>query len=165
MATAYLSLGSNLGDRLGYLAEAIRRLGAPHTRVTQVSSIYETAPWGKTDQPSFLNMAAAVETDLTPDELLRHILSVEQVLGRVRTVRWGPRTVDIDMLLYGDERRATPDLQLPHPRMANRAFVLVPLLEIAPHLPYREALDALDPAGIDLFMGAEVFQNRTNGVQ
>jgi 2-amino-4-hydroxy-6-hydroxymethyldihydropteridine diphosphokinase len=165
MATAYLSLGSNLGDRLGYLTDAIRRLATPHTRVTQVSSIYKTAPWGNTDQPSFLNMAAAVETDLTPDELLRHILSVEQALGRVRTVRWGPRTVDIDMLLFADERRTTGDLELPHPRMAERAFVLVPLLEIAPYLPYGEALDALDRTGIDLFMEAEVFQKRIFGVQ
>jgi 2-amino-4-hydroxy-6-hydroxymethyldihydropteridine diphosphokinase len=165
MATAYLSLGSNLGDRLNYLTEAVRRLERPDTRVTQVSSIYETAPWGNTDQPSFLNMAAAVETDLTADELLRHILSVEQALGRVRTVRWGPRTVDIDMLLFADERRTTDDLELPHPRMAQRAFVLVPLLEIAPHLPYGEALDALDRTGIDLFLKAEVFQKRIFGVQ
>ncbi|HYF93208.1 MAG TPA: 2-amino-4-hydroxy-6-hydroxymethyldihydropteridine diphosphokinase [Symbiobacteriaceae bacterium] len=163
MATAYLSLGSNLGDRLGYLTEAVRRLAAPHTRVSAVSSVYETAPWGKTDQPAFLNMSVAVETSLTPHELLRHILSVEQSLGRVRLERWGPRTVDIDLLVFDQERVTAPDLQVPHPRMAERAFVLVPLLEIAPHLPYHEALAALPGQGIAVFLHAGLFQERVDG--
>lgn len=165
MVTAYLSLGSNLGDRLGYLTEAVRRLQAPHCQVTRTSSVYETAPWGKTDQPAFLNMAAAVETKLDPYELLRHILSVEQAQGRVRLERWGPRTVDIDMLLYGQERLATADLDLPHPRMAERAFVLVPLLEIAPDLPYRDALAALPDAGIGMYLRAELLGQRVSGVE
>lgn len=165
MATAYLSLGSNLGDRLGYLAAAIHKLQAPHTSVTRTSSIYETAPWGKLDQPAFLNMAAAVETKLDPYELLRHILSVEQALGRVRVERWGPRTVDIDLLLYGQERLATADLEVPHPRMAERAFVLVPLLEIAPDLPYRDALAALPDAGITVHLRADLFVQRVSGVE
>ncbi|HWI53519.1 MAG TPA: 2-amino-4-hydroxy-6-hydroxymethyldihydropteridine diphosphokinase [Symbiobacteriaceae bacterium] len=165
MVTAYLSLGSNLGDRLGYLTAAVQRLRAPHTEVTRTSSIYETAPWGKTDQPAFLNMAAAVETKLDPYELLRHIFSVEQALGRVRLERWGPRTVDIDLLLYGQERLATADLQVPHPRMTERAFVLVPLLEIAPDLPYRDALAAQPDAGISMYLRAELFQQRVSGVE
>lgn len=157
MATAYLSLGSNLGDRLALLAEAVRRLRTPAVRVTKVSSVYETAPWGKTDQPAFLNCAVEVETELAPHALLGHILSVEQSLGRVRIERWGPRTVDIDILLYGQERVATADLEIPHPRMAGRAFVLVPLLEMAPHLPYG---DGLSTEGIHLFLSAEDFRNR-----
>lgn len=165
MTTAYLSLGSNLGDRPGYLAGAVRGLEAAHTHVLRVSSVYETAPWGKTDQPAFLNMAVAIETILSPHELLRHILSVEQSLGRVRMERWGPRTVDIDLLLFGQERLASPDLEVPHPRMAERAFVLVPLLEIAPHLPYQAALAALPSEGIAQFMSAGVFQQHVHGVE
>lgn len=156
MATAYLSLGSNLGDRLAMLAEAVRRLGTQAVRVTGVSSVYETAPWGKTDQPAFLNLVVELETDLDPHSLLRHILAVEQSLGRVRLERWGPRTVDIDILLYDDEQIATPDLEIPHPRMADRAFVLVPLLEIAPHLPFRKLSDE----GVHRFLGAEDFRQR-----
>lgn len=165
MTTAYLSLGANLGDRLSQLAEAVRRLNAPHIRVTAVSSVYETAPWGKTDQPAFLNIAAAVETELAPDALLRHIMHVERELGRVRHERWGPRTIDIDILLYGSEQIHTEDLDVPHPRMAERAFVLVPLLEVAPHLPYRETLAGLANQAVTMHLPAKAFLQRVGGVQ
>lgn len=130
-ATAYIGLGSNLGDRLGYLQAAVLRLHAHEgIRVARCSSVYETAPVGFTDQPPFLNMAIEVETTLPPLELLGVMLEAERALGRVRTVRWGPRTIDLDLLVYGDVAMRTGRLELPHPRMAERAFVLVPLLEL-----------------------------------
>jgi 2-amino-4-hydroxy-6-hydroxymethyldihydropteridine diphosphokinase len=165
MTLAYLSLGSNLGDRLAYLTEAVRRLEAGHTRVLRVSSVYETAPWGKTDQPAFLNIAAVVETDMAPADLLNHIAAVEQGLGRVRHERWGPRTIDIDILLYGTSTVHTPSLDVPHPRMTERAFVLTPLLEIGPDLPYQQALEALGEQGIALYLPAGAFLQRVGGVQ
>lgn len=165
MVTAYLSLGSNLGDRLGYLTQAVRKLNTGGTTVTKVSSVYETAPWGKLDQPAFLNIAAAVETELAATELLHHVLQVEKDLGRVRIERWGPRTVDIDILLYGTETIQTLELELPHPRMAERAFVLVPLLEIAPELPYPDALQRLPKEGIWLHLDAGSFRDLVGGVQ
>lgn len=132
---AYVSLGSNQGDREGWLraaASALARL--PSTRLTRISSLYETRPWGLVDQPDFLNLAACLLTSLEPLELLRQTQAIEAQLGRVRTVRWGPRTVDIDLLVYDQLQMATPELTLPHPRMLERAFVLVPLSEIAPDL-------------------------------
>ena len=132
---AYVSLGSNLGDREGWLRAAASSLARlPATRLTRISSLYETRPWGLTDQPDFLNAAACLLTSLEPLQLLRQAQAVEAQLGRLRTVRWGPRTVDIDLLVYDDLRMATPELTLPHPRMLERAFVLVPLAEIAPEL-------------------------------
>lgn len=132
---AYVSLGSNLGDREGWLRAAAGCLARlPATRLTRISSLYETRPWGFTDQPDFLNAAACLLTSLDPLQLLRHTQAVEAELGRLRTVRWGPRTVDIDLLVYDDLPMATPELTLPHPRMLERAFVLVPLAEIAPEL-------------------------------
>ncbi|TCZ74347.1 2-amino-4-hydroxy-6-hydroxymethyldihydropteridine diphosphokinase [Paenibacillus albiflavus] len=128
---AYISLGSNIGDRAYYLTEAISRLGAhPQIQVAHVSSIYETEPVGYTDQASFLNKVAAVCTSLTSHELLYYILQIEKDLGRVRDIRWGPRTLDLDLLLYGEEEQDTADLILPHPRMTERAFVLIPLVEV-----------------------------------
>jgi len=132
--TAYLSLGSNLGNRQQYLVEAIERLEAEHTHVVGVSSIYETLPQGKTDQPLFLNMAAAVETELDAHGLLHHMQAVEKALGRERREKWGPRTIDIDLLLYGSAVIQDPELTVPHPYMCQRAFVMVPLLELNPHL-------------------------------
>lgn len=129
--TAYVGLGSNLGDRFGYLTAAVMRLHAlGGVRVTRCSSVYETAPVGLKEQPPFLNMVIEIETSLPPRALLDAMLGVERSLGRVRTVRWGPRTIDLDLLLYGDVRMRTERLELPHPRMAERAFVLVPLLEL-----------------------------------
>ncbi len=130
---AYLSLGSNQGDRAALLKDAVARLEAPgRVRVTKQSSLYETAPIGVTDQPWFLNLVVEVETDLDPQALLDLALAVERGLGRVRTQRWGPRTVDIDILLYDTVQMDTPTLAIPHPEMTRRRFVLEPLLEIAP---------------------------------
>ncbi len=132
---AYLSLGSNLGDRAALLREAVRRLNAlPGTRVVVASSVLETPPWGKTDQPAFLNQAVAVETTLTPEALLAAARRIEDALGRQRVEKWGPRTLDIDLLVYEGEMRDTPTLSLPHPYLTQRRFVLQPLAEIAPEL-------------------------------
>ncbi|MDE2685568.1 MAG: 2-amino-4-hydroxy-6-hydroxymethyldihydropteridine diphosphokinase [Chloroflexota bacterium] len=132
--TAYLGLGSNLGDRLAALTEALRFLDAtPGMRRVACSSVYETEPWGITDQPSFLNLVAAFETTLAAVDLLAASKQVESQVGRTESYRWGPRLIDVDILLYGDQvvSVADPDLQIPHPRMTQRAFVLVPLAEIA----------------------------------
>lgn len=170
--TAHLSLGSNLGDRLEYLTKALRKLEGEQTRVAKVSSVYETVPQGKPDQPQYLNCAAAIETELTPPELLRRLNQVEQSLGRVRTERWGPRTVDIDLILYGPAILATPDLEVPHPRAAERAFVLVPLLEIDQMLAFPQsgesfqaALSRLGDQGVRPVLDAETFLHRVRGVQ
>ena len=131
----YLGLGGNLGDRLAALTEALTLLDAtPGMRRLSCSSVYETEPWGVTDQPPFLNLAAGFETTLSPADLLAACQSVEQQVGRTETYRWGPRLIDVDILLYGDAivNTATPDLQIPHARLTERAFVLVPLAEIAP---------------------------------
>lgn len=137
--TCYLSLGANLGARAQTLREALRRLAQlPGTRLSRASSFYETAPWGKTDQPPFLNGAACLSTRLAPEALLAACQEIERALGRVRHEHWGARTLDID-LVYGVRggqavRVATPRLTLPHPYLLERAFVLVPLAEIAPTL-------------------------------
>ncbi|HLW48800.1 MAG TPA: biotin--[acetyl-CoA-carboxylase] ligase [bacterium] len=145
MAVAYLGLGSNQGDRAGYLREALRRLEAPDLRVTGRSPIYESVPWGRTGQPTFLNQAVAVETPLAPRALLERAHAVEAALGRARVERLGPRTIDVDILLYGDAVVREPDLVVPHPELARRAFVLVPLAELAPglRLPDGATVDAL----------------------
>ncbi len=133
MSVAYISIGSNIGDRLHYLIGAVQAL---HSRegltVQAVSSVYETAPVGYTDQADFLNVVVRVETVLGAHELLEVCQEFEQELGRVRTIRWGPRTVDLDILLYNIDSIETENLIVPHPRMHERAFVLIPLLEIAP---------------------------------
>ncbi|MFS0874125.1 2-amino-4-hydroxy-6-hydroxymethyldihydropteridine diphosphokinase [Paenibacillus xylanilyticus] len=130
---AYIALGANLGDREQTLLEALTLLDAhPNIVVLRCSSLYETEPVGYVDQPSFLNMAAAVQTNLAPEQLLTELLEVENRLGRVRDIRWGPRTVDLDLLWMDGESRDTELLQLPHPRMGERAFVLVPLSDIVP---------------------------------
>lgn len=145
----YLSLGSNLGDRAGWLRQAVEALAAlDRTRVEQISHLYETRPWGLVDQPDFYNLALRLTTTRSAIDLLRSTQAIETRLGRVRTVRWGPRTVDIDLLVYDGLALDTPELTLPHPRLLERAFVLVPLAEIAPDLlirgrPVREHLARL----------------------
>lgn len=129
----YLSLGSNVGDRAGNLRAAIDALAAD-MQVTAISSLYETDPVGVLDQPSFYNLALAVQTDLAPEALLGRLKRIERAVGRRPTFRWGPRVIDIDIVLYGDVVLETPDLVIPHREMANRAFVLVPLTEVAPHV-------------------------------
>jgi 2-amino-4-hydroxy-6-hydroxymethyldihydropteridine diphosphokinase len=155
MVTAYIALGSNLGDRRDYLDRAVRLLRAePGISVSRVSTYLETAPvGGPPGQGPYLNAAAELQTDLPPEQLLRVLLRVEQQLGRVRHERHGPRTVDLDLLLHGDARCQTPELTLPHPRLHERSFVLEPLAEIAPHAVHpglgrtvRELLDELHQA-------------------
>ena len=132
---AALGLGGNLGDVAGSFVEALRRLAAaPGARLARVSSVYRTPPWGKLDQPSFLNMAALIETKAPARALLALCLDIERAMGRRRLERWGPRTIDIDILTYGDKRIDEPDLKVPHPRLCERAFALAPLAEIAPRL-------------------------------
>ncbi|MBE7382975.1 MAG: 2-amino-4-hydroxy-6-hydroxymethyldihydropteridine diphosphokinase [Leptolyngbya sp. SIO1E4] len=126
-----IALGSNLGDPPAILEGAIQRLNQhPHIAVTAQSSVYQTAPVGP-PQPDYLNVCVLLETDLAPEELLRILLQTEAAFGRVRRERWGPRLLDLDLLLFGDLVLTTPTLQIPHPRMHERAFVLVPLAEIA----------------------------------
>jgi 2-amino-4-hydroxy-6-hydroxymethyldihydropteridine diphosphokinase len=131
--TVYLALGSNLGDRRANLVEAIRRLGES-VAVTQRSSIYETEPAYVADQPPFLNMALRGVTRLGPLELLRALKGIERAMGREASLRFGPRPIDLDILTYGDLVLDEPELTVPHPRIAERAFVLAPLAEIAPQL-------------------------------
>jgi len=130
--SAFLLLGTNLGDRVANLAAARAALNKAGT-VINTSPIYQTAAWGKTDQPDFLNQAIELQTSLTPQSLLETCLAIEHQLGRQRLEHWGTRTIDIDIILYGSAIIDTPALQLPHPRMAIRRFVLIPLAAIAPN--------------------------------
>ena len=133
--TSYLGLGSNIGDRRANLAEAVQRLAQiPAIEIVKTSSIYETAPVGPQDQPDFFNQVVQAEVSCSGRRLLELVEGIEQDMGRVRTRRWGERIIDIDILLYGDETIDEPDLQIPHPQMLVRQFVLVPLAEIAPDL-------------------------------
>ncbi|HWK67075.1 MAG TPA: 2-amino-4-hydroxy-6-hydroxymethyldihydropteridine diphosphokinase [Rhizobiaceae bacterium] len=152
---AYLSLGGNLGEPAKAMGAALRMLDTdPMTRVVAVSSLYRTPPWGKLDQPDFLNAAAEIATRRTPHSLLDLCLKTELALKRVRKERWGPRIVDIDVLAFDDLSLHEPGLELPHPRMLERAFVLVPLAEIAPSFVMEgktiaEHAAAIDRAGIE----------------
>ena len=128
-----LALGSNLSDRLANLKRAREELACSVTFIKE-SGIYETPPWGYADQPAFLNQVLSAKTALPARDLLRFVKEIERKLGRVDTFRNGPRVIDIDILLYGDQIIQTPDLIVPHPRMLERGFVLVPLAEIAPRL-------------------------------
>ena len=141
--TCYLSLGANLGQREVSIIEAMRLLQASEKiQLTAVSSLYETPPWGKLDQPAFINAAAAVKTELAPLELLQICQSIEKQLGRQRHEHWGARTIDVDMLYIPGISVDTAELKLPHPYMLERAFVLVPLAEIAPELILANGLTA-----------------------
>jgi 2-amino-4-hydroxy-6-hydroxymethyldihydropteridine diphosphokinase len=131
MAIAYLSLGSNIGDRAGNITRAIAALRARGVRVTRESSLYETEPVEFLEQAWFLNGAIEVESGLPPERLIEGLLEIEREMGRERRVPKGPRLIDMDILLYGDEVVRKPGLDIPHPRMAERKFVLVPLAEIA----------------------------------
>ncbi len=133
MITVYLGLGSNQGDRIAHLRAALAALAAlPGTTVGGVSALYESAPWGVLDQPPFLNAAAAITTDLAPTALLQVVKGIERAAGREAGPRWGPRPLDIDLLLYDDQQVDTPDLIIPHPRLADRRFVLTPLADLLP---------------------------------
>ncbi len=130
MTEVYIALGSNLGDRLGNLRAAVRYLEEQGVRVKARSAVWETAPV-PADQPSYLNAVVAGETDLGPRELLRELKAIERALGRRPSRRWGPRPADLDILFHGDSEVDSPELTLPHPRVTERAFVLVPLSEVA----------------------------------
>jgi 2-amino-4-hydroxy-6-hydroxymethyldihydropteridine diphosphokinase len=130
----YLSLGSNVGERAEHIARAIAALGDAGVRVVRQSSLYRTEPVDFAVQSWFLNCAVEAETELMPRQLLRVTQQIERALGRRKLVRRGPRTIDIDILLFGSTRITTPELEIPHPRMADRRFVLVPLAELAPAL-------------------------------
>ena len=130
MTRAYVGLGANLGDREGTIRAAVAALPG----VLAVSELRETEPVGVLDQPSFVNGAAALETQLSARELLGALLEVERLLGRERRERWGPRTIDLDLLLYGDETIDEPGLTVPHPRLHERRFALEPLLDLDPEL-------------------------------
>ncbi|MCS6869139.1 2-amino-4-hydroxy-6-hydroxymethyldihydropteridine diphosphokinase [Thermus sp.] len=152
---AYVALGGNLGDRAAYLLQALSRLSRlPETRLLRLSPVYETDPVGP-PQPPYLNLVAELETRLPPRALLEALLGIEQALGRVRREPWGPRTVDLDLLLYGDRVLKEEGLEVPHPRLHQRAFVLVPLCDLVPQgrhpvlgRTFAELLAALDPSGV-----------------
>lgn len=134
-ALVYLGLGSNLGRRAEQLARAAMCLAlTPEVDLVRLSPVYETAPWGVQDQPPFLNMVIAVRSTLGPQKLLSAVKELESRLGRVPSERWGPRAIDIDLLVFGEEAVDLPDLQLPHPRICERQFVLVPLAAVAPEV-------------------------------
>jgi 2-amino-4-hydroxy-6-hydroxymethyldihydropteridine diphosphokinase len=140
----FLSLGSNLGDREANLERALAVLEANGVAVVRRSALFETAPVGKTDQPAFYNLVIEVRTSLPPRALLERLQAIERALGRVRTERWGPRTVDVDILLYGTQTVVECGLEIPHPRMRHRAFVLVPLAAIAPDLTLPDGTRIVD---------------------
>ncbi len=149
---AFLALGSNLGDRLAHLQAAVDALAtAEGIRVVTVSRVYETVPVGGPPQDAFLNAVVAVDTDLAPDALLARCQTLEQDAERVRAERWGPRTLDVDVLLYGDARIDSETLTVPHPRMWERGFVLAPLRDVAPDLVDADATwEGVREAGVSL---------------
>lgn len=135
MAAVFLGLGSNIGSREGNIRRALNILARhPKIRISRISSLYETAPIGYTDQPDFINAVVSIETDLPPEQLLDTILQIEKEMGRVRDIHWGPRIIDIDILIYDEKSINTHQLVIPHPRMIERKFVMAPLAEIAPNL-------------------------------
>ena len=146
MSSVFIGLGSNVGDREENIKKAVTRLNN-HSRIVlkKESSLYETEPVGYIDQDDFLNTAIEIETDLTPHELLRVTKGIEEDLKRERKIRWGPRTIDLDILMYDEIRIEEPHLNLPHPEIKNRAFVLIPLAEIAGYVihPEGESIDEL----------------------
>ena len=131
--TVYLLLGSNLGDRLQIMRAARKLIAMEIGHIVSASSIYETAPWGVLDQPSFLNQVLEVATEMTPEEVLRIILDIEHELGRIRYERWGARVIDIDILYFESLVVDTARLTIPHPRLHERRFTLAPLSEVAPN--------------------------------
>jgi 2-amino-4-hydroxy-6-hydroxymethyldihydropteridine diphosphokinase len=133
MERVFLGLGSNLGDRAAFLKAALEGIAAlPGTEVVRVSAFRETEPWGVADQPRFLNAVAEIRTPLAPQDLLAALKRIEREVGRTCTFRWGPREIDIDLLLFGGRRLQAPGLTLPHPHILERDFVWQPLQEIAP---------------------------------
>ncbi len=159
MKTVYLALGSNMGDRRGNLERAVERIGAAGVAVTAVSRVYETKAMYKTDQPDFLNQVLEGKTDVLPRVLLRRLQTIEREMGRRRVVANGPRTIDIDLLLYGRFVITTADLVVPHPRMGERRFVLEPLAEIAPGLRHPVTKQTM----LEMLAGVKDQRVRTSG--
>lgn len=154
LARVFLALGANLGDRILNLTHALTLL-PPAVRVLRCSAVYETPPWGYTDQPAFLNMVCEAETALEPLNLLKRLKFLEEKMGRQESVRFGPRLIDLDILFYADQVYQDERLEIPHPRLAERAFVLVPLADLAPDLMHpvtqqtiQELLSQIDRGGI-----------------
>jgi len=155
----YLGLGANLGERAANLAAARAALPPP-VRCLRASRVYETAPWGYQDQPAFLNQVLEAQTELEPLDLLAHLKAIEANLGRTPTFRFGPRVIDIDILFYGEQVIARAGLTIPHPLLAQRPFVLVPLAELAPQLRHplngqtiQELASAIDTSGVEVYHG------------
>jgi 2-amino-4-hydroxy-6-hydroxymethyldihydropteridine diphosphokinase len=157
MSTIYLALGTNLGDRIANLRAALDGL-APDVRIVSRSHVYETPAWGYEDQPAFLNMVIKGETGLSPAALLVRLKQLEADLGRTPSFRWGPRIIDVDILFYDQLMLDSPELGIPHPRLQERGFVLVPLADLAPDLEHpalrktvRQMLSEVDASGIQRF--------------
>jgi 2-amino-4-hydroxy-6-hydroxymethyldihydropteridine diphosphokinase len=175
LSYAWVGIGSNIGDRADYIEKALAAMEAlPETEVTAVSSLYDTAPVGAADQPRYLNAVAELSTEIPPVELMRSLLAIEADCGRVREERWGPRTLDLDLILYDDVEMDTPELALPHPRARGRAFVLVPLAEVSPDKCFPgdtvtvsrivEGLGDLDTHIRPVAEPPELYRNDGNGV-
>lgn len=159
--TVYIALGTNIGDRAENMQQALKELESI-MQVEERSPIYETPPWGLVDQPDFLNQVVRGETELSPVELIKALKEIEAEMGRVPTIRYGPRLIDLDLLLYDDLVFETEKLSIPHPRMRGRAFVLVPLADLAPEIIHPvygetviEMLAEVDPAGIHVYSDDE----------
>lgn len=159
--TVYIALGTNIGDRAENMQQALKELESI-MQVEERSPIYETPPWGLVDQPDFLNQVVRGETELSPVELIKALKEIESEMGRVPTIRYGPRLIDLDLLLYDDLVFETEKLSIPHPRMRGRAFVLVPLADLAPEIIHPvygetviEMLAEVDPAGIHVYSDEE----------
>ncbi len=157
MHTVFLALGSNLGDRAANLRAAIEAV-KPEVQIINCSAVYETPPWGYTDQPKFLNQVVEGETSLSPEELLEHIKEIEVRLGRQETFQFGPRIIDLDIIFFDDQVIDSPPLIIPHPRMAERGFVLIPLADLAPQFQHpilgdsvSDLLSKVDQAGVVMF--------------
>lgn len=153
--TVYFSIGSNLGDRYGNLRRAVDLL-QQHMTITAISPVYSTEPWGDFDQPEFLNACVGAVTDLSPEQLLKHVKQIEAEMGREPTRQWGPRLIDIDILYYNKLLLDRPDLSIPHRYIAERAFVLAPLADIIPNFvdprtmqTVQAMLDEVDSRGVD----------------
>ena len=158
MEAIYIGLGSNLGDRGGNLAAAIKAL-LPAVRVLDASPVYQTEPWGFTDQPAFLNQVIRAESDLPPEGLLTYLKNIERPIGRKPTFRYGPRLIDLDILFYGERIIKKKRLTIPHPQLHLRSFVLFPLADLAPTLKHpvfgltiTELLAQVNPAGVSIYM-------------
>jgi 2-amino-4-hydroxy-6-hydroxymethyldihydropteridine diphosphokinase len=159
--TAYIALGSNLGCKRDNIAQAIQLMAAlPGVKINKISSLYETEPWGKTDQEKFINQVIEIETSLQPMDLLQELQKIEIKMGRQRKEKWGPRLIDLDILLYGNEVMNDPHLTIPHPRMRERLFVLVPLAEIGADIQFPE-----DGAAVEEVLSSVLVREGNRGIE